>query len=363
MAVENTTMPSTVAPAFTGKTIAITNANSWGGCSAALYLSQELQKHLKDVQLVCLVRDDKNLDMFKQLKNVRVEKVDYENEATLVKALHGVSCSIMFMEMDERRVQFGKNFVAAMKKAHINSCLMVSLRGAGSSPLRSHQAYREVEQEVEKNIPNYVILRKAFLSQAFLLWSHSVEELSQFPMAMNQDTLSTHVDLIDFVGVIEVVTIEHCRATSQRPDPIPGSFGKHTNKIYTLAGPEQIHPRGIVQILNASSGNNVEFKKVSREELAQYFRSLTKHDGWETVDADQCNKLLHSHGGLRHHYAPSLPMIDLLLDEHEWCSIDNTLVPDMQEILGREGRTLRDFFLKEKEAFEPHRAYRATAKL
>ncbi|KAF9420695.1 hypothetical protein BGZ76_004062 [Entomortierella beljakovae] len=356
-------MPTTVKPAFTGKTIALTNANSWVGCSAALCLSQGLQKHFKDVQLVCLVRDDENLDMLKQLKNVRVEKVDYENEATLVKALHGVSCTVMFIEMDERRVQFGKNFVAAMKKAHINSCLMISIRGAGSSRLRSHQAYREIEQEVEKNIPNYVILRKANLSQAFLFWSHSVEEQSQFPMAMNEDALSTHVDLIDVTSVIEAVTIEHCQATSQRPESIAGRFGKYTNKIYTLTGPEQTHPRDIVRILNASSGNSVEFKKVSREKLAQYLRSLTKHDGWETVDVEQCNKLLNSHDGPRHQYAPSLPMIDLLLDEYEWCSIDNTPVSDMQEILGREGKTLRDFFLKEKEAFKPHGTYRATAKL
>ncbi|KAF9142433.1 hypothetical protein BG015_000892 [Linnemannia schmuckeri] len=356
-------MSTTGTPAFTGKTIAFTNANSWVGCSAALHLSQGLQKYSKDVQLVCLVRDDENLDLLKQLKNVRVEKVDYENEATLEKALHGVSCTVLFMEMDEQRVLFGKNLVAAMKKAHINSCLMVSIRGAGSSRLRSHQAYHEVEQEIKKNISNYVILRKAILSQAFLFWSHIVEERSRFPMAMSQDALLTHVDLIDVVGVIEAVTIEHCRATSQCPNSNVNSFGKYTNKIYTLAGSEQTHPRGIVQILNASSGNNVEFKEVSREELAQYFRSLTKHDGWEKVDADQCNKLLNWHGGPRHQYAPSLPMIDLLLDEYEWCSIDNTLVPDMQEILGREGKTLRDFFLKEKEAFKPHRAYRATAKL
>ncbi|KAF9318899.1 hypothetical protein BG003_010315 [Podila horticola] len=349
-------MSTPVAPAFTGKSIALTNANSWVGCSAALHLSQGLEKNFKDVELVCLVRDDENLDLLKQLKNVRVEKVDYEDEATLEKALHGVSCTVMFMEMDERRVQFGKNFVAAMKKENIGSCLMVSPRGAGHSQLRGHQAYREVEQEVEKNISNYVILRKAILSQAFLFWSHLVEERGQFPMAMDGDTLSSHVDLIDVVDVIEAITIEHCRVTSQRPDSIVDTFGKHTNRIYTLTGPEQTNPIGIVQILNASSGNNIEFKKVPREELAQYFRSLTKHEGWEKVDADQCDKLLNWHAGHRHQFAPPLPMIDLLLDEYEWCSIDNTLIPDMREILGREGRTLRDFFLKEKEAFKPRRA-------
>ncbi|KAH7042495.1 hypothetical protein BKA57DRAFT_441355 [Linnemannia elongata] len=353
-------MPTTAAPVLTGKTIALTNANSWVGCSAALHLSQGLQRYFKDVQLVCLVRDDENLDLLKQLKNVRVEKVDYEDVTTLERALHGVSYTVMFMEMDERRTVFGKNLVAAMKKERVNSCLMVSIRGAGSSRLPSHQAYREVEQEIEKNIPNHVILRKACLSQVFLFWSHSVEERSQFPMAMDQDTLSTHVDLIDVVAVIEAITIEHCRFTSQRPDSIVGCFGEHTNKIYTLAGPKQTHPRDIVQILNESSANNVEFKKVSREELAQYFRSLTKHDGWEKVDADQCNKLLNRHGGSRHKYAPTLFMIDLILDEHEWCGIDNTLVSDMKEILGREGRTLRDFFLKEKEAFKPHCAHPAT---
>ncbi|KAG0043432.1 hypothetical protein BGZ89_006460 [Linnemannia elongata] len=356
-------MPTTPAPILTGKTIALTNANSWIGCSTALQLSQGLQRYFKDVQLVCLVRDDENLDVLKQLKNVRVEKVDYEDETTLERALHGVSCTVMLVEMDERRVLFGKNLVAAMKEKRVNSCLMISLRGAGQSRMRGHQAYREIEQDIEMNIPNYVILRKTFLSQALLFWSHSVEERCQFPMAMKQDTLSTHVDLIDVVAVIETITIEHCRVTSQRPDSIVDCFGKHTNRIYTLAGPEQTHSRGIVQILNASSANNVEFKKVSREELAQYFRSLTKHDGWGKVDADQCKKLLDWHGGPRRQYAPTLPMIDLLLDEHEWCSIDNTLVSDMKEILGREGRTLRDFFLKEKEAFKPHCAYPAIAKL
>ncbi|KAF9372045.1 hypothetical protein CPC16_002676 [Podila verticillata] len=356
-------MSTRIAPAFTGKSIALTNANFWVGCSAALHLSQIFEKNFKDVELVCLARDDENLDMLKQLKNVRVEKVDYEDEATLRNALHGVSCMILFMEMDERKVEFGKNLVAAMKKEHISSCLMVSIRGAGNSRLRSHKAYREVEQEVEKNFSNYVILRKATVSQTFLFWSHSVEELGQLPMAVDQDTLSTYVDLIDVIAVIETIAIEHCRLHSQRPNSIVDSFGKYTNKIYTLTGPEQTHPGGVVEILNASSDNNVEFKKVSREELGQYFRSLSKHEDWEKVDAEQCKSLLKSHGGHRHHYAPSLPVIDLILDEYEWCSIDSTLSPDMREILGREGKTLRDFFLKEKEAFKPHRAYRATVKL
>ncbi|KAG0349930.1 hypothetical protein BG005_010554 [Podila minutissima] len=355
-------MSTPLALAFTGKRIALTSANSWGGCCAAVQLSRGLEKNFKGAQLVCLVRDDENLALLKNLKNVKVEKVDYEDETTLERALQGVTCTVMFLEWHERRVPFGKKLVAAMKKAHVNSCLMVSILGAGQSQLRGHRAYHEVEQEVRGNIPNYVILRKAILSQVFLLWSSSVKERGQFPMATDKNTLATHVDLIDVVGVIETVVNEHCQVDSQRPDSIVNSFGKHTHKIYTLAGPEQTHPGGIVQILNESSDNNVEFKKVSREELREYFMSLIKNEGWEVPDVDQCNSIMNSEGDNRRQIALTLPMIDMLLDEYEWCSIDNALVPDMREVLGYEGRTLRDFFLKEKEAFKPYCAQNHTEK-
>jgi len=100
--------------------------------------------------LVCLVRDDENLELLKQLKNVRVEKFNYEDKTTLVRALLGVSCVVMFLEMDDRRVPLGKSFVAGMKEAQVNSCLFVSILGAAESPLRVHRAYRAIEQEVEK---------------------------------------------------------------------------------------------------------------------------------------------------------------------------------------------------------------------
>jgi len=37
----------------------------------------------------------------------------------------------------------------------------------------------------------------------------------------------------------------------------------------------------------------------------------------------------------RRRVAPTLPMINILLDEYEWCSIDNTVVSDMSEVLGQ----------------------------
>lgn len=355
-------MSTPIASAFTGKRIALTSANSWVGCSAALHLSQGLTKHCEDVQLICLVRNDDNLEVLKQLKNVRVEKVDYDDERTLERALRGVSCVVMFMEMDDQRVQFGKKFVAAMKNQHVDSCLMISIRGTEHSPLPGHQAYREVEQEIERNISNYVILRKSFLMQTFLFWSHIVGERGLLPLPIGEDSLSTNIDLIDLVNVIESVTVEHCQVTSRRPDCKVGTFGKHTNKKYTLAGPEQCHPSGIVQTLNRASGSNVEFKSVSREEIGLYLRALTEHEDWGKVDAGLCEKLLTEQGD-RQQYAPSLPMINLLLDELEWGIVDNTLTSDLRELLGREGRTLRDFFLKEKETFKPRGMHRATAKL
>ena len=83
-------MSTPAAPAFTGKSIAVTSAASWVGCCTALQLSRGL-KNFKDVHLVCLVQSDENLGLFKKPKNVRVEKVNYEDKTSLEKALQGVS--------------------------------------------------------------------------------------------------------------------------------------------------------------------------------------------------------------------------------------------------------------------------------
>ncbi|KAF9987119.1 hypothetical protein BGZ65_005047 [Modicella reniformis] len=371
----------------TNRKIALTNADSWLGCCTAYHLAQKLEEKCEELELVCLARKPELLDKLKKFKNVRIEKVDYDDEKTLDKVLRGVTCVLLIPENDENRVQCAKSILTTMKNAQIKSCMMISVEGAGeASHLKELQSYREIEKEVEQ-YQCYLILRKSILNQCFLLWTHVVREQAKFPISTSKQSELAPIDMCDLVCAIETLVVEHCRhgeiivapsSTQQQPEgngdqqteaqDLEG-FGSHKNKTYTLTGPQQVTPERIAQDLSEITGKQIEVKEVDREELKRYFESLRERENWsEDIDADWCQRLLDNalitgtnddHNGEHDgdHIAPNEAAINLFLDELELVGKGGAgfVSGDLEKIIGHPGRSIKDFLQKEKDAFKPHR--------
>ncbi|KAG9072377.1 hypothetical protein KI688_000147 [Linnemannia hyalina] len=313
---------SHILPSSHTKRIAITNVDSWLGSCIAVHLAEKLEKKSSKVQIVALACKDNthaDFDKLKKFKNVHIHKVDYNDEKSLEKAISGVSCSILIPEMTEHRVKHAKNFLSAMKKEKVKECLLLSVAGAESKDhnLKEIVTFHEIEQMVEEHCSCYLVLRKSIFNQCFFLWSPTVQEK----------------------GV-------------DRRRPL------HKNKKYTLTGPDKITAQGLVQAMNEETGQRVQFKQVSREELKKYLESLKKREDWsEQLNVDRCHEIASPEsfvaGGDHHHMAPNESMINLLLDELELIKKGEAgfFSGDLEKILGHQGKSVKDFLHKYKDEF------------
>ncbi|KAF9125808.1 hypothetical protein BGX30_000301 [Mortierella sp. GBA39] len=370
---------SHILPSSHTKRIAITNVDSWLGCCIAVHLAEKLEKKGPKVQIVALACKDNthtDLDKLKKFKNVHIHKVDYNDEKSLEKAISGVSCSILIPEMTEHRVKHAKNFLCAMKKEKVKECLLLSVTGAENKDhnLKEIMTFHEIEQMVEEHCSCYLVLRKSIFNQCFFLWSPIVQEKGEFPMSCTAECQMAPLDACDLVCAIETAVIEHCHdhdkvaEDEESTDDDHSTFGGvHKNKKYTLTGPHKITAQGLVQAMNEETGQRVQFKQVSREELKKYFESLKRREDWsEQLNFDRCHEIAspeslvaggdheeHHHHRDHHHMAPNESMINLLLDELELIKKGEAgfVSGDLEKILGHQGKSVKDFLHKYKDEF------------
>ncbi|KAK3843019.1 MAG: hypothetical protein J3R72DRAFT_474244 [Linnemannia gamsii] len=379
---------SSLLPSSThSKKVAITNVDSWLGCCIAVHLAEKLEERCPKVQIIALTcKDaDSRLDKLKKFKNVHIHKVDYNDEKSIERVISGAQCALLLPEMTEHRVKHAKNVLAAMKKEKIKGCLMLSVEGtekAENHGLKEIKSFHDIERMVEEYCSCYLILRKSILNQCFLLWGPLVQEKQVFPMTCTAECQMAPLDACDLVCAIETVIVEHCRhdddhnkschrdstnaETNESSDQ--WTFGSaHKNKKYTLTGPHKITAQGLVQTLNEETGQRVQFKQVSREELKKYFESLKEREDWsEDLSIDRCHEMMdiavtrgddmyedHDH----HHMAPNESAINLMLDELELVKKGEVgfVSGDLEKIIGHQGKSVKDFMRKYKDEFRSGR--------
>ncbi|ORY88937.1 hypothetical protein BCR41DRAFT_391065 [Lobosporangium transversale] len=393
--------------------LAITSVDSWLGCCTAYYVAEQLNKHCEGAELVCLARKTDGLDKLKKLKNVKIYQVDYEDRSKLESSLQGVCCTILIPEFDERREELAKNVLDAMASLQIKGCIMVSVEGAGESrsDLKHIKSYHEIEEAVKAQVDCYIILREGFMNQCLLLWVSVIREKKEFPTSTTEDCEMAPLDMCDLICAISCLLIDYCQngdschsepslAQEQKQqqqylkDPqsvdsrsSASTFGDHKNKIYTLTGPQKLTVKDIVGKLSETIGEEIKVKEVERDELRDYFKSLEgDKDCREEFNVDHFLSLLrsfssshtfgaveakgsgdhdhrdadkghHKDGDHRRHLVPNDAAIDLLLDELDLIRQGEAgfVSGDLEKITGHEGKTIKDFFEKEKEVFKPQK--------
>ncbi|KAG0341115.1 hypothetical protein BG000_010170 [Podila horticola] len=335
--------------------LAVVNVDNWFGCCIALHLAEKLEKECKDVELVCMGKRIDQLERLKKMKNVKLVQINYDDEKNLQKAMDGVCCSILLPELREDRAKHGRNILSAMQKEKVRGCLMLSVEGSEAEGLRELNSFHEIERIVQDTYWEhcYVILRKSIVNQLFMLWAPVVKDQGEFPLTLENNSQMAPIDASDVLSSIENIVTTYCRrhhgSKGVEDSEETAPFGGHRNKVYTLTGPAKITAEDLVHELTEATGQNVKFKKVSQDELRRYLESL-KNRGWpkeEDADAEDID-------ALHHHYAPNDATIKLILEEFELINRGEAsfVSGDLEKIIGRKGKTSRDFFRKEKDAFK-----------
>ncbi|KAF9212085.1 hypothetical protein BGZ59_007257 [Podila verticillata] len=333
--------------------LAVVNVDTCLGACIALYLAEKLEKECKEVELVCMGKKIDHLERLKKMKNVKLVQIKYDDEKCLHKAMNGICGTILLPEMCENRAKHAKNLLCAMKKEKVGGCLMVSVEGSEAEGLRELNSFHEIERCIQDTHWDkcYLILRNSILNQCFLFWSPVVREQGEFPLTIEKESQMAPLDACDLMCSIETIMVNYCRrhhgSKGAEDTDETAPFGEHRNKIYTLTGPSKITAESLVHELNEATGQNVKLKKVSHDELRRYLESL-KDQGWpeEEVDDNDVDAL--------HRYAINEATIKLMMDELDLIKRDEAgfVSGDLEKIIGRKGKTPRDFFKKEKDAFK-----------
>ncbi|KAG0088397.1 hypothetical protein BGZ93_009545 [Podila epicladia] len=335
--------------------LAIVNVDNVVGACVALHLAERLEKECKDVELVCMGKKIDHLERLRKMKNVKLVQINYDDEKNLCKAMDGISCAILLPELREDRAKHGKNLVRAMEKEKVRGVLMLSVEGSEAEGLRELNSFHEIERSIQNTHWEhcYIILRKSICNQVFLLWAPVVKDQGEFPITLQKDSQMAPIDIRDVLSSIETIVTNYCHrqhgSKGVEDTDATAPFGELRNKVYTLTGPAKITTEGFVYEMNEATGQNVQFKHVSRDELRRYLESL-KNRGWpqeEEIDAELID-------ALRHEYALNESTIRLLLEELELIKRDEAsfVSGDLEKITGHKGKTPRDFFKKEKDVFK-----------
>ncbi|RUS19892.1 hypothetical protein BC937DRAFT_86748 [Endogone sp. FLAS-F59071] len=267
----------------------------------------------------------------KQLERAgaEIKQIKYDDDNSLTNAFGGeVNWVVLVPDPEEdTRVQYTKKLIDAIQKAGKVANVVVISSAAAEEQEREHlKEFKEIEDYVKEKGQNWVILRLSWISDTFHLWSTKVIERAEFPLTIEKDQMFAPIQLEDVTRAIH--TIVHQDNQS------------HHGQTYTLTGPKKIDGPYVVKALNEAIGHgNVQYKKVTPQELKDYLESLRNRD-------DDRHKR-------RFEGQPTDKQIHTILDELEWVRTGaaDFRTEDLSKLINSKGAPIEQFFKKHSADF------------
>jgi len=206
---------------------------------------KNLLKKVPANQIAALARD---MNKTKELKakSVDIRMGDYNDAASLNRAMHGVE-KLLFISSNDiiARLSQHRNVVDAAKKANVKHILYTSaaMKNIEDSPLKSAmEAHFKTEGFIKESGLNHTILRNTLYADNIPMFAgeKAVEKGLFFPAGKGKVAYATRADLAEATAAI---------LTS------PG----HENKTYTLTGPKGYSFNDIASELSALAGKTVAY--------------------------------------------------------------------------------------------------------
>jgi len=227
-----------------GNTIAITGASGELGRRVV----PKLQAALPDAKLRLLIRKPASVA---HVQNVDVREADYDKPETLEAALAGVDTLLFISPNDlERRIEQGKNVVAAAKKAGVQRIVYTSLLKTDVSPLYLAEPHRQTEAAIQAAGVKWTFLRNGWYFE------------NQAPA----------IDSAVATGTILGSAGEGKFAAATRDDfaaaavAVLAQSGQHDGKIYELVGDVPYSYAELAAEISKQSGKPVTYNNVSKDD-------------------------------------------------------------------------------------------------
>ena len=203
-----------------------------------------------------LVRPGSKSSLFEEQAGVDVVTGDFEDRASLQRALENVERAFLLTPSSERAEAQQLGFVEAAQAEGVKHLVVLSqLAAREDSPVRFLRYHAAVEKAVQGSGMAWTFLRPNLYMQGLLLFKQMIQATGAFAAAIGDARVSL-VDVRDNAAAAAAA--------------LTGSG--HDGRIYNLTGPEALTHAELAQQLTSATGRTIAFKDVSEEQMADGLR-------------------------------------------------------------------------------------------
>lgn len=255
--------------------IAITGATGLLG----QHVIENLLQTVPAGQIVAIVRNPAKGASLSR-KGISVRQADYNDEASLIRALQGVEKLLLISSSEiGQRVTQHRNVINAAKSANVKFIAYTSLLHADTSPLSLHTEHVETEKMLADSGILYTLLRNGWYTENYLASVPAALEHGVFIGAAGD-------------GKIASATRADYAAAAARVISEDG----HAGKVYELAGDEAWTLSRLAKELTEQSGKNVVYQNLSQADFVAALKNAGLPDELSEMLAD--SDIGASEGGL-----------------------------------------------------------------
>lgn len=226
--------------------IAITGATGLLG----QHVIENLLQTVPAGQIVAIVRNPAKGASLSR-KGISVRQADYNDEASLIRALQGVEKLLLISSSEiGQRVTQHRNVINAAKSANVKFIAYTSLLHADTSPLSLHTEHVETEKMLADSGILYTLLRNGWYTENYLASVPAALEHGVFIGAAGDGKIASAARA-DYAAVAARVISED----------------GHAGKVYELAGDEAWTLSHLAKELTEQSGKNVVYQNLSQADF------------------------------------------------------------------------------------------------
>ena len=176
---------------------------------------------------------------------------DFDDEASLSKALAGVERAFLLTPSTERAEEQQLRFVAAAARAGVRRIVKLSQFAADpDSPVRFLRYHAAVEAAIRASGVEWTFLRPNLFMQGLLQFAGMIRDKGMFAAPIGDARVSM-VDVRDNAAVAAAALTED----------------GHAGKTYTLTGPEALTHAEMAEKLSAATERTIAFADVSEDDM------------------------------------------------------------------------------------------------
>ena len=216
-------------------------------------IGKELTKYLaeKAVPFRAMVRSVTNAKEIANLPGAELIEGDFNDTASLEKALTGIEKAFLLTNSSEMAEQQQTNFVEAASKKGLKHIVKLSQWAANvNSPVRFLRYHAVIENLIKESGVAYTFLRPNLFMQGLIGFRDTIIKKNQFYGAVGDAKISM-IDIRDIAAAAgEALTT-----------------AGHNAKIYNLTGPESLSHTDIAEKLSSATGRPIQFVDITPDML------------------------------------------------------------------------------------------------